>query len=115
MVRRIKNINKQITRNLGRVVKENRVKNAITQASLSEKAGITRTFLSLIETGERLPSYDTLNKIATLLDTNIYALVLEAKVDKYDEDFELVNQLTKLIETKDQEKLLKLTEFAKSL
>ena len=101
--------------NLGKVIQATRIEKGFTQLRLSEEAGITRTYLSLIENGERLPSYGTLNRLAALLGKDVFSMFVEAELDKYDEDFELINGLTKIIESKDERKLEELKEFVKSL
>lgn len=101
--------------NLGRVIRRVRIEKGISQEELSREVGITRTFLSLIENGERFPSYNTLSNIAHCLGKDPGSLIAEAELDSYDEDFKLVSFLTKLIESKDAEKLKKIVDFAKSL
>lgn len=114
-MRRITNIESRVKDNLGRVICHERSKKGISQDSLSDNIGVTRTFLSLVENGKRFPSYETLEKLGTALDMSIYDLLLESELDKHDEDFELVHLLTELVNSKDPDKLESLMEFAKTL
>jgi transcriptional regulator with XRE-family HTH domain len=87
----------------------------VSQEQLSKETGITRTFLSFVETGRRFPSYDTLRRISSCLGKDLNELLIEAKLDDYDKDFRLTSLLMKLVESNDEEKLARLAEFAKSL
>lgn len=87
----------------------------MSQEELSKETGITRTFLSLVENGKRFPSYDTLVRISSFLGKDLNGLLIEAKLDEHDEDFRLASLLMELIQSKDEEKLARLAEFAKSL
>lgn len=87
----------------------------MSQEQLSKETGITRTFLSLVENGRRFPSYDTLGRISSFLGKDLNGLLIEAKLDDYDKDFRLTSLLMKLVESKDEEKLVRLVDFAKSL
>ena len=100
---------------MGQAIQRARNERGMSQQELSEKTGITRTFLSLIETGSRLPSYDTLRRISSSLGRDANELLVEAKLDDYDKDFRLASLLMKLVESQDEEKLTRLVEFAKSL
>ncbi len=115
MAKRINDLNKEIRKNLGRVIQKTRIEKGVSQDNLSEEVGITRTFLSLIENGRRFPSYDTLTNITSILGKDLNSLLIEANLDSYDEDFQLVHLLTKLIESKDKKKLERLVDFVKSL
>jgi transcriptional regulator with XRE-family HTH domain len=46
----------------------------LTAAGLATKAGISRTYLSLIESGDRLPPLSTLGKLADALQVQIELL-----------------------------------------
>ena len=54
--------------NIGKRIKEIRVKNNVTQRELAEKLGLTLNTVSRYETGERRPRIDTVIKIAKALD-----------------------------------------------
>ena len=56
-------------------IQDIRIAKGMTQQELSEQAGISRTGLSLIETGAAEPRIETLKKIALALDTPWQALI----------------------------------------
>lgn len=47
-------------------LKEKRQNAGLTQTNLAEQIGISRSQLSLMESGKRKPSYDVLKKIAAV-------------------------------------------------
>jgi transcriptional regulator with XRE-family HTH domain len=114
-MKRITNAETEVKKNLGQVIQRARTEKGVSQEQLSSEAGITRTFLSLVENGKRLPSYDTLGRISSFLGKDSNQLLIEAKLDEHDEDFRLASLLMKLVESRDEEKLTRLAEFAKSL
>jgi transcriptional regulator with XRE-family HTH domain len=114
-MKRITNVETEVRQNLGQVIQRARVEKGVSQEQLSKEIGITRTFLSLIENGRRFPSYDTLERISSFLEKDLNELLIEAKLDDYDKDFRLASLLMKLVKSKDEEKLARLVDFAKSL
>ena len=114
-MKRIINIEAEIRQNLGQVLQRARDEKGVSQEQLSKATGITRTFLSLVENGKRFPSYDTLVRISSFLGRDLNGLLIEARLDEYDKDFRLASLLMELIESKDEEKLARLADFAKSL
>lgn len=74
-------------RNLGQRVKHLREQNNLTQKELAEKAGITRNYISSIETGRYSPSIETLQKIADVLEETVLNILdnrvesMESRVD----------------------------------
>lgn len=111
----IKNAGQEIRKNLGSVIKKKRVALEISQGDLAKRVGLTRTYLSLLENGKRFPSWETLEKIACLLSVKPSKLIIEANLPKYDDDFELVCLLSKIIESADKKKIKQTLDFAKSL
>jgi transcriptional regulator with XRE-family HTH domain len=114
-MKRITNVEKEVRHNLGQVIQRARDEKGVSQEELSRETGITRTFLSLVENGRRFPSYDTLMRISSFLGRDLNGLLIEAKLDEHDEDFRLASLLMKLVESKDEEKLTRLADFARSL
>jgi len=55
--------------NLGRTIKELRTQKGIRQQALAEDAGITQTYLSLIESNSKEPNLSTLRGISESLKT----------------------------------------------
>jgi transcriptional regulator with XRE-family HTH domain len=54
--------------NIGQAIKEFRKKKLLKQKDLANKSGISQTYLSQIETGDKFPSLDMLEKICNALD-----------------------------------------------
>ena len=59
---------------LGKRIKEYRVKRNLTQEVLSEKVEISSVFLSQIENNKRIPSLETVYKVAKALNISIDSL-----------------------------------------
>jgi transcriptional regulator with XRE-family HTH domain len=64
-----------ILSNIGKKIKNERLKKSLKQYELAEKAGISNTYLSDIEVGRSAPSLKTLDKIAKVLDIDIKELL----------------------------------------
>jgi len=65
---------------IGTTIKELRIQKAIKQGDLANRIGISQTSLSLIESGVKQPSQDTLKKVCAILEIPqpfIYYLSLE--------------------------------------
>jgi transcriptional regulator with XRE-family HTH domain len=67
-------MNNERQKNLGAAIRERRRALNMTQTSLADKAGINRSHLSLIETGEHRPTRKTVQEIARALDITPEAL-----------------------------------------
>jgi len=67
----------------GRVLREYRLKAALSQEALALEAGIDRTFVSLLERGHRQPSLGTVFQLAKILRVSAATLVAKtaAKID----------------------------------
>ncbi|MFQ5776878.1 MAG: helix-turn-helix domain-containing protein [Terriglobia bacterium] len=63
----------------GRVVKQYRLKQKLSQEKLAEAASLDRTFVSMIERGRRRPTLDTAKQIAEALGTSLSSLVAMAE------------------------------------
>lgn len=61
MQQKIKNLRLQIKR----------LKKGYTQADLAQKAGVQRQTLARWESGMRLPDFDTMFRVATILETTV--------------------------------------------
>lgn len=59
----------QIVASLGQVIRERRKGKALSQEALAEIADFDRTYISLLERGERNPSFTNLCRIAAALGT----------------------------------------------
>lgn len=78
-------------------IKELRLKNNLTQKDIAEKIGLTPTGISYWESGNAVPNYDTLKKLADLFNVSIDYLtgndvsncendILFRKIDKVDNE-----------------------------
>ena len=64
---------------LGRTVRKYRLAAGLSQEALADKAGLHRTYVSLLERGLRNPSVDTLRQVAAALGVPTSQLVAEAE------------------------------------
>lgn len=58
----------------GKRLKELRISSNLTQEKLAGKANVSPDFISLIERGQRSPSFETIEKFASILKVRIYEL-----------------------------------------
>lgn len=65
---------KNVLRNIGSRIKEERKARGFTQELLAEKADITPRYLSRLEVGQQSPSIETLIKLATVLEVELQEL-----------------------------------------
>lgn len=56
-------------------IKKSRLSKNLSQGQLSVKAGVTKSAISLIEKGDRVPQLDTLEKLAKALDVELQTLI----------------------------------------
>ena len=63
----------------GLVIKEMRKARKVSQETLSDEAGLDRTFLSQLETGRKQPSLLTIFQLATALQTNASELLMQVE------------------------------------
>lgn len=61
----------------GRIVRRRRKELGLSQEALAAEADLHRTFVSMIERGERRPSLEVVRKLAAGLDTSAADLVAE--------------------------------------
>lgn len=75
---------------IGNVIREGRNKRSLTQRDVSEITGISRSYLSDIETGRYMPSVNTLIQLASLLDLDLNFLLkmTEIQVKRYEKEGE---------------------------
>jgi transcriptional regulator with XRE-family HTH domain len=64
--------------NLGRAIRVVRVAKNIQQQTVAKRAGFDNSYLSLLESGHRRPSFDGLVRISAALDVPPYLLILLA-------------------------------------
>ena len=77
---------------IGKRIKELRCLNYISQMELAEKSDISDTYLSLIESGKKRVSLETLIKVANALDTSADTLLTgNLKIDRGNYESELAD------------------------
>lgn len=69
------------TRNLGANLRNFREVRGLTQADLGNRAGIAPASISHFETGQRVPSLDSLVKVADALGVSVDVLLGRAPID----------------------------------
>jgi len=57
---------------LGPQIKELRTDRGLTLQALANQSGLSKSFLSEIENGKRLPRLETINKIAKAMKLRVY-------------------------------------------
>lgn len=102
-------------KNIGSILRERRVAKGISQNELANTANVTQTYLSLVEHGKRIPSYEVLKRIADILGEDAGHLHQEAgSADS--ESILKINRLTrKLIGSGNVKKINRLLEFIETL
>jgi transcriptional regulator with XRE-family HTH domain len=66
-----------LVRKFGRVVRRFREAAGVSQEALADRAGLHRTYISLLERGLRNPSLTVISKLAKALHTSMTALISE--------------------------------------
>jgi len=64
----------QESKQIGRKVRQTRLKKGMSQEKLALEAGLNRAYIGYIERGERNPSTETLSKIAKALKVKLYEI-----------------------------------------
>ena len=59
----------------GSVIRRRRVAKGVSQEALASRAGLHRTYVSLLERGQRNPSLLVMSKLASALDTSMKSLI----------------------------------------
>jgi len=102
-------------KNIGLILRERRIRKGLSQTELASKSRITQTFLSLVEHGKRVPSYDVLLRIAGVLGEDAAYLKQEAGSADLDTVIELNHLLKRLLGSGNKRKLNRLLEFIETL
>ncbi|MCK6530604.1 helix-turn-helix domain-containing protein [Myxococcota bacterium] len=61
------------------MVREARLRAGLSQEALAELAGLHRTYISLLERGQRSPSVEVVSVLAAALGTSASALISQAE------------------------------------
>lgn len=103
----VKYIPMEHLKSLGRKIGEIRRIKGITQEKLAEKADLTVSYISKIETGKKNPTISTINKISLGLDVEIYQLFLfDGIIDLQRDDELTIDEVWKECDKKKRKKLL---------
>ncbi|MGA9520147.1 MAG: helix-turn-helix transcriptional regulator, partial [Myxococcaceae bacterium] len=72
---------------LARRIRSLRERKGLTQEEFSQRCGISVSFASLLERGERSPSYDTLVHVASALEVSLPELFRDFSTGGYDDPY----------------------------
>ncbi|NIM48754.1 MAG: helix-turn-helix domain-containing protein [Gemmatimonadales bacterium] len=72
----------QFSRCLAKVIQERRQAAGLSQEALAARAGVHRTYVGMIERGQRSPSCDIARRLAKALGVSFSELVQEAEQAK---------------------------------
>ena len=75
-------MNIELSQAFGSIVREKRIELKLSQEELAFKAGLHRTYIGMIERGEKNITIENINKIATALDSSILELFLQIENNK---------------------------------
>lgn len=79
---------------LGQRIKELRKRKGISQEQLAEMVNLEPPSICNIETGRNYPTFQNLEKIIDILDTNFVEIF---KFDKYQESEDLISEINKML------------------
>ncbi|MBO6087263.1 helix-turn-helix transcriptional regulator [bacterium] len=96
---------------LGLKVKEYRKLKKITQEKLSELIGVDNGYISKLEVGQNFPSIKTLEKIANVLEVDLYKLFLYTG----EKDINFKIEINKIYDELNKEKQFALYSIAKAI
>jgi transcriptional regulator with XRE-family HTH domain len=108
-------LDSKIRAKIGVVVRANRLARNMSQDELARKSGVTRVFVYQIEKGKRIPSKESLTRIASCFNKKVLDLLEEATLGEVDERVALTLNLRKVLETENVAGLRKLVEYARTL
>ncbi len=96
---------------LGLKIKEFRKQKKITQEKLAEKLELDVGYISKLEVGRNFPTIGTLEKIANVLDVELYELFKYADIK--DKDFKA--EINKIYDELSKDKQMLLYQIAKAI
>lgn len=67
---------------LGKTIRVARINKGLKQYELAEQINVTANYVSLIESGKKIPSLRIVNNIASRLDVKVSALLMDDSVLK---------------------------------
>lgn len=92
------------------VLKDLRTRGGVTQQELADLTGVTPTGVSYWETGKSIPSYDTLNKIASYFGVTVDYLMGEKNEINMNDRKAIIFRKTEQVPERDQEMLFDLID-----
>lgn len=70
---------KSIIKSFGEEIKKLRIQKSLSQENLAEKTGFHRTYIGMVERGERNISLNNIQKLAKALEIEIFQIFKEIK------------------------------------
>lgn len=98
--------------NLGKVVKDIRNSNDLTQEEFAERLDVGTNYVSMIERGERTPSLSLLADISGKFGVELHQIFLQAELPELGGNLKRAYYLVKILDDVDFEKLRSLAEGA---
>ena len=77
--------------NLGKRIKELRIKSSLTQEECGKKIGISQHQITLVESGKSFPKIQTLIKLSTIFNCNMYDFFLTNEDLEKNKLFKIIN------------------------
>ena len=68
--------------NLGNVILRWRKRRGLTQAELSQRSGLSQVFISLLESGSKKPSIETLEILSKCLEVPVAVIIFQASSEE---------------------------------
>ena len=70
----------EVCRNVSRIFRREREARGLSLNAMGKKAGLSYQMISYVESGERMPTIDTLLRMAIALEVNLWEVLREAEV-----------------------------------
>lgn len=67
----------KLPKKFGRIIRTRRVEAGLSQEALAERAGLHRTYVGMLERGERAPTIVVVQQLAKALETTMTVLIRE--------------------------------------
>ena len=87
-------------------IKQIRREKGVTQEELAEKAGINRSYLSVIENGHSSPTVEVVERLANGLSVSVWTLLSEVEVRHFtydsEEEYEMSDNLRDFLNDNDE-------------
>ncbi len=66
-----------LQRQFGTLIRRRREAAGLTQEAIADEAGLHRTYISLLERGQRAPTIEVVRRLARALDTTMTSIIAE--------------------------------------